>query len=58
MRLKKLRAPLRAEIRSRAERGGMEVADVRLVCKKGTLSALIYRTPDGKIQECLFQPGL
>jgi D-alanyl-D-alanine carboxypeptidase len=58
VRLKKLRAPLRAEIRSRAERGGMEVAEVRLVCKKGTLSALIYRTPDGKIQECLFQPGL
>jgi CubicO group peptidase (beta-lactamase class C family) len=58
VRLKKLRAPVRAKIRSRAERGGMEVADVLLDCKKGTLSAMIYRTPDGKIQECLFQPGL
>jgi D-alanyl-D-alanine carboxypeptidase len=57
-RLKKLRTPLRAEILSRAERGGMEVANVRLVCEKGTLSALIYRSPDGKIQECLLRPGL
>jgi D-alanyl-D-alanine carboxypeptidase len=58
VRLKKLGEPVQAEIQSRAERGGMEVANVRLVCKKGTLSALIYRTPDGVIQECLFQPGL
>jgi hypothetical protein len=57
VRLKKLSAPVRAEIQNRAERGGMEVANVLLVCKKGTLSALIYRTPDGTIQECLFQPG-
>jgi len=57
LRLKKLRAPVRAEVQSRAERGGMEVAEVRLVCKRGTLSALIYRTPDGKIQECLLRPG-
>ncbi len=55
-RLKKLGAPRRAEIESRAERGGMEEANVRLICKKGELTALIYRTPDGKIQECLFQP--
>jgi CubicO group peptidase (beta-lactamase class C family) len=55
-RLKKLGAPRHAEIESRAERGGMEVANVRLICKKGELTALIYRTPDGKIQECLFQP--
>jgi CubicO group peptidase (beta-lactamase class C family) len=57
-RLKKLRAPLRAKVQSRAERGGMEVANVRLDCKKGTIFALIYRTPDGTIQECLFQAGL
>jgi len=56
-RLKKFRAPLRAEVQNRSERGGMEVANVRLVCKEGTLSALIYRTPDGKIQECLFHSG-
>jgi D-alanyl-D-alanine carboxypeptidase len=55
-RLRKLGAPRRAEIESRGERGGMEVANVRLICKKGELTALIYRTPDGKIQECLFQP--
>jgi hypothetical protein len=48
-RLKKLRAPVRAEVLSRSERGGMEVANVRLVCKKGTIFALLYRTPDGKI---------
>jgi CubicO group peptidase (beta-lactamase class C family) len=56
-RLRSFRAPLRAEVRRRSERGGMEVAEVRLVCKKGVLSALLYRTPDGRIQECLFQPG-
>jgi D-alanyl-D-alanine carboxypeptidase len=57
VRLKKLGVPERAEIESRSERGKMEVASVRLVCKKGTVSALIYRTPDGVIQECLFQPA-
>ena len=57
-RLKKFRAPVRAEVQSRAERGGMEVAHVRLICKKGTIFALIYRTSDGTIQECLFQAGL
>jgi D-alanyl-D-alanine carboxypeptidase len=56
-RLKKFRAPVRAEVLSRAERGGMEVASVRLDCKKGKIAALIYRTPDGRIQECLFQPA-
>jgi CubicO group peptidase (beta-lactamase class C family) len=57
-RLKKLGEPVRAQIQHRAERGGMEVADIRLVCQSGAISALIYRTPDGKIQECLFQPAL
>ena len=56
-RLKELHEPLRAKILSRAERGGMEVANVQLICKKGTIFALLYRTPDGKIQECLFQAG-
>ncbi|HEY3861088.1 MAG TPA: serine hydrolase domain-containing protein [Verrucomicrobiae bacterium] len=46
-----------AEIKDRSERGGMEVADVRLATHDGAISALIYRTPDGKIQECLFQPA-
>jgi D-alanyl-D-alanine carboxypeptidase len=57
VRLKKLGAPNRAEVTHRSERGGMEVADIRLTCNKGALSALLYRTPDGKIQECLFQPA-
>jgi CubicO group peptidase (beta-lactamase class C family) len=57
IRLKKLGAPKRAQVTHRSERGGMEVADIRLTCKKGALSALLYRTPDGKIQECLFQPA-
>jgi len=56
-RMQKLGRPLRTEVQSRSERGGMEVANVRLICKKGTLLALIYRTPDGKIQECLLRPG-
>ena len=58
IRLKELGQPVREEIQDRSERGGMEVANVRLVCEKGILSALIYRTPDGKIQECLLRPGL
>ena len=57
VRLKQLGAPKRAEVTHRGERGGMEVASVRLTCQKGALSALLYRTPDGKIQECLFQPA-
>jgi hypothetical protein len=57
IRLKELGEPLRGEIQDRSERGGMEVANVRLVCKEGTLLALIYRTPDGRIQECLLRPG-
>jgi len=42
MRLKKFGAPVRAEVQSRSERGGMEVAHVRLTCKKGTLSAFFW----------------
>ena len=56
-RLKSFGAPARAEVRRRSERGGMEEAAVRLVCQKGVLSVLLYRTPDGTIQECLFQAG-
>jgi D-alanyl-D-alanine carboxypeptidase len=38
-----------------AERGGMEVAEVRFKAGKQAAGALMYRTPDGKIQEVLFQ---
>jgi D-alanyl-D-alanine carboxypeptidase len=43
------------EIANRGERGGMEVAQVRFKTGKQTAGALMYRTPDGKIQEVLFQ---
>jgi D-alanyl-D-alanine carboxypeptidase len=37
------------------ERGGMEVAVVRFKAGQQPEGALMYRTPDGKIQEVLFQ---
>ncbi len=43
--------PIKADLASRAERGGMEVARTRLTFAKGVLRGLMYRTPDGKIQE-------
>ena len=40
-----------------AERGGMEVAELRFKVGARTAAALMYRTPDGKIQELLiYQP--
>jgi D-alanyl-D-alanine carboxypeptidase len=40
-----------------AERGGMEVAELRFQVGARTAAALMYRTPDGKIQEFLvYQP--
>jgi CubicO group peptidase (beta-lactamase class C family) len=36
-----------------SERGGMEVATVRLTLKNAVLKALMYRSTDGKIQEYL-----
>jgi hypothetical protein len=36
---------------SRNERGGMEVTTTRLTFKKGALRVLMYRTPDGKIEQ-------
>ena len=50
-------APAKAAVRSVGERGGMEVSSVRLTFASGDLDALMYRTPDGKIQEyLLFRP--
>ncbi len=44
-------------VRSVAERGGMEVSSVRLTFAHGPLDALMYRSPDGKVQEyLLFRP--
>jgi len=45
------------EVTGTAERGGMEVAYVRFKAGAKTAQALMYRTPDGKIQEFLiYQP--
>jgi len=39
------------------ERGGMEVSTTRLEFKAGVLKVLMYRTPDGKIQQLFIQKG-
>jgi len=43
--------PLKVEINTLRERGGMEVADFRIAFKAKVVSGLLYRTPDGKVQE-------
>ncbi len=50
-RLKAFGEPTAVEVISVAERGGMEVARTRLVFPKGALRGLMYRTPDGKVQQ-------
>jgi len=39
----------------RVERGGMEVTVTRFVFASRTLVGLMYRTPDGKVQEFLIR---
>ena len=41
------------QVVGRAERGGMEVARLRLMVGKVAVSGSMYRTPDGKIQQVL-----
>jgi CubicO group peptidase (beta-lactamase class C family) len=41
-------------VQSRWERGGMEVVSVRISFATRNVSALMYRTPDGAIQQYLF----
>src|SRR5262245_17165429 len=53
-RLKALGEPEAVEVRGVNERGGMEVANVRFTFKTATLGGLLYRSPDGKIQQLLF----
>ena len=48
-----LGSPLSVFLLSRDERGGMEVTWVRLVFRGRALDALMFRTPDGKVQEFL-----
>jgi CubicO group peptidase (beta-lactamase class C family)/dienelactone hydrolase len=54
-RLKALGEPEKVEVVSVHERGGMEVASIRFTFKTAKLSALLYRSPDGKIQQLLFR---
>lgn len=53
-RLKALGEPQKVEVGPSHERGGMEVADVKLTFKAAKVRASLYRTPDGKIQQLLF----
>jgi CubicO group peptidase (beta-lactamase class C family) len=52
-RLKALGEPEKVEVESLAERGGMEVALIRFTFKGMKVKGLLYRTPDGKIQQFL-----
>ncbi len=53
-RLKALGEPEKTEVQGTSERGGMEVASVKLTFKTAVLRGSLYRTPDGKIQQLLF----
>jgi len=50
-RLKRLGRPSRAEVVRTYERGGMEVTVTRLTFKKQSVSVLMYRKPNGTIEE-------
>jgi hypothetical protein len=56
-RLRAYGEPTDAVLESIAERGGMEVTTTRLTFKAGVLKVLMYRTPDGKIQQLFIQKG-
>jgi CubicO group peptidase (beta-lactamase class C family) len=50
-RLKRYGAPKKTEIISTRERGGMEVTMTQLTFASGELRVLMYRMPDGKIEQ-------
>ena len=54
-RLKALGEPDKVEVVQVSERGGMEVASIKFTFKTTELGGLLYRTPDGKIQQLLFR---
>jgi CubicO group peptidase (beta-lactamase class C family) len=54
-RLRAYGEPTGAVVESIGERGGMEVSTTRLEFKAGALKVLMYRTPDGKIQQLFIQ---
>lgn len=41
------------DVDNAGERGGMEVASVRFTFESGKLRAIVFRTPDGKVQQFL-----
>ncbi|MFI5207679.1 MAG: serine hydrolase domain-containing protein [Gemmatimonadales bacterium] len=47
--------PTRVERLSRAERGGLEVTVTRFTFPARAITALMYRSPDGKVQEFLIR---
>ncbi len=51
VRLKPFATPRKVEVLSSNERGGMEVTTTRLTFASGTLSVLMYRKPDGIIEQ-------
>ncbi len=52
-RLQALGEPTRVEVAGLSERGGMEVATVRFTFKDRRVTASMYRTPDGKVEQFL-----
>lgn len=50
-RLKPFGTPTKAELVSRNERGGMEVSVTRLTFEHGQLRTLMYRQPDGTVEQ-------
>ncbi len=57
-RMKAFGAPVNTVVESIGERGGMEVSTTRLEFAGGaSLKVLMYRTPDGKIQQLFIQKG-
>jgi CubicO group peptidase (beta-lactamase class C family) len=50
-RLKSYGAPTAVTVTMTGERGGMEVSTSELKFASGTLTTLMYRTPDGKVQQ-------
>jgi CubicO group peptidase (beta-lactamase class C family) len=49
-------AARKSEVIESHERGGMEVTTTRLTFKKGALKILMYRMPDGKIEQFFVYP--
>jgi len=56
-RLKALGEPEKVEVEDTTERGGMEVSVIRYKFKTTSVKALLYRSPDGKIQQLLLLKG-